>query len=251
MPFKSKAQQRFMYAKKPKGVDLKEWSDSTDFKHLPAHATKKHEKKAMYEANDKIAGALGTLAGGLIGAGLGAGAGAVGGAILPPAAAMAEGEMRGEMSPGSSYVGHYAMPDTMHALDSGIDPHHAFINDEVRNTTLGAGLGATIGGLGGANIGHALSKDRGVAKAASLDKNTQSHWATEYFSNKLANELSSESRSDLSKGQFAIPEGRKYPIHDEVHARNALARVSQFGSSDEKARVRAAVHSKYPHIGEE
>lgn len=39
MPFKSKAQQKFMYAKKAEGklpgVDLKEWSDSTDFKDLP------------------------------------------------------------------------------------------------------------------------------------------------------------------------------------------------------------------------
>jgi hypothetical protein len=39
MPFKSKRQQRFMFATKPKGVDLKEWSDSTDFDKLP-------EKKA-------------------------------------------------------------------------------------------------------------------------------------------------------------------------------------------------------------
>jgi len=41
-----------------------------------------------------------------------------------------------------------------------------------------------------------------------------------------------------------------YPIEDKAHARNALSRVSAFGSSAEKARVRAAVHSKYPGIGE-
>lgn len=39
MPFESRAQQRYMYAHKgeleKKGVNLKEWSDATDFKHLP------------------------------------------------------------------------------------------------------------------------------------------------------------------------------------------------------------------------
>lgn len=62
-------------------------------------------------------------------------------------------------------------------------------------------------------------------------------------------ELSYENRKHLPKHDFAIPESRSYPIHDESHARNALARVSQFGSESEKARVRAAVHRKYPHIG--
>jgi hypothetical protein len=41
MPFKSKAQQRWMYANKPKMA--KEWAAETDFKHLPARA--KHKKK--------------------------------------------------------------------------------------------------------------------------------------------------------------------------------------------------------------
>lgn len=38
MPWKSKAQQRWAYAQKPKGIDLHEWSDKTDFKHLPEKA---------------------------------------------------------------------------------------------------------------------------------------------------------------------------------------------------------------------
>lgn len=62
-------------------------------------------------------------------------------------------------------------------------------------------------------------------------------------------ELSSKERNNLHKSSFAIPETRSYPIHDEAHARNALARVSQFGSDEEKARVRAAVHRRYPNIG--
>jgi hypothetical protein len=61
--------------------------------------------------------------------------------------------------------------------------------------------------------------------------------------------LSSESRKQLPTGDFAIPETRSYPLNDENHAKNALSRVSQFGSDSEKARVRAAVHRKYPNIG--
>lgn len=38
VPFKSKKQQRYMYSKKPKGVNLKEWSEKTDFEELPEKA---------------------------------------------------------------------------------------------------------------------------------------------------------------------------------------------------------------------
>lgn len=61
--------------------------------------------------------------------------------------------------------------------------------------------------------------------------------------------LSTDARKNLSASEFAIPESRSYPIHDESHARNALSRVSQFGSDSEKSRVRGAVHRKYPHMG--
>jgi hypothetical protein len=62
--------------------------------------------------------------------------------------------------------------------------------------------------------------------------------------------LTAAARNKLSSGSFALP-GRRYPINDPSHARNALARVSQHGSSAEKAKVRAAVHRKYPSIGEQ
>jgi hypothetical protein len=39
-----------------------------------------------------------------------------------------------------------------------------------------------------------------------------------------------------------------YPIPDASHARNALSRVSQFGSPAEKAAVRAKVHGRFPNI---
>ncbi len=70
--------------------------------------------------------------------------------------------------------------------------------------------------------------------------------------------LSTASRKSLSKKSFALPSAKTksnpaghgaYPIPDASHARNALARVSQFGSSSQKAKVRAAVHAKYPGIG--
>lgn len=68
--------------------------------------------------------------------------------------------------------------------------------------------------------------------------------------------LSSKQRKSLSKSDFALPSARSksggsggYPINDTNHARNALARVSQFGSSSEKATVRAAVKRKFPGIG--
>lgn len=60
--------------------------------------------------------------------------------------------------------------------------------------------------------------------------------------------LTSKKRSSLKTSSFAIPSQRKYPIHDLSHARNALARVSQHGSSSEKTTVRRKVYSKYPSL---
>ena len=70
--------------------------------------------------------------------------------------------------------------------------------------------------------------------------------------------LTSKGRMALPSKSFALPgrgEGPRgkgagsYPINDPAHARNALARVSQHGTSAEKATVRAKVHAKYPDIG--
>ena len=60
--------------------------------------------------------------------------------------------------------------------------------------------------------------------------------------------LTAKARNKLPSKAFALP-GGKYPINDEAHARNALARVSQYGTASEKAKVRAAVHHKFPGIG--
>ena len=61
--------------------------------------------------------------------------------------------------------------------------------------------------------------------------------------------LSSAARKALPTKSFAEPDKRKYPIENEAHARNALARVAQSGTSAEKAKVKAAVKKKYPSIG--
>lgn len=70
--------------------------------------------------------------------------------------------------------------------------------------------------------------------------------------------LTTAARKKLSPKSFALPgkgtgpKGKgpgSYPIPDASHARNALARVSQHGSSSEKAAVRAKVHAKFPAIG--
>lgn len=66
---------------------------------------------------------------------------------------------------------------------------------------------------------------------------------------KGGNVLDANARNHIAPHNFALPGGR-YPIHDESHARNALARVSQYGTPEEKSKVRAAVHKKYPGIAE-
>lgn len=61
--------------------------------------------------------------------------------------------------------------------------------------------------------------------------------------------LTAAKRRKLPSSAFAEPGKRKYPVNDPAHARNALARVAQFGSSAEKKAVRRKVAKKYPRIG--
>lgn len=60
--------------------------------------------------------------------------------------------------------------------------------------------------------------------------------------------LTAGQRNALPARDFAGPD-RSYPIESPGHARNALARVAQDGAAAVKARVRAAVHRKFPGIG--
>jgi len=61
--------------------------------------------------------------------------------------------------------------------------------------------------------------------------------------------LSAKAREKLRPSDFVFPKTRQYPIPDENHARNALARVAQYGTAAEKAAVQAAVRRKFPKIG--
>lgn len=62
-------------------------------------------------------------------------------------------------------------------------------------------------------------------------------------------QLSTAARNRLPTRSFALP-GRRYPIADASHARNALARVSQYGTPAEQATVRRKVHARFPGIGQ-
>jgi hypothetical protein len=63
----------------------------------------------------------------------------------------------------------------------------------------------------------------------------------------MIKKLTAAARRKIKPSNFALSGGR-YPIHDISHARNALARVAQHGTPSEKAKVRAAVHRKYPSL---
>ncbi len=60
-------------------------------------------------------------------------------------------------------------------------------------------------------------------------------------------ELTTKARKAIPTKEFALP-GRRYPIHNVAHARNALARVAANGTPQEKAIVRAKVARKFPGI---
>lgn len=66
---------------------------------------------------------------------------------------------------------------------------------------------------------------------------------------KQSAELTQAAREDIPTGEFALP-GRRYPIHDKAHAENALARVSQHGTPEERETVRKKVYAKYPELKE-
>jgi hypothetical protein len=59
--------------------------------------------------------------------------------------------------------------------------------------------------------------------------------------------LTAKKRNQLPAGSFAL-KGRRYPVNDKAHARNALARVAQHGTPEEKAAVRRKVQGKFPGI---
>lgn len=68
--------------------------------------------------------------------------------------------------------------------------------------------------------------------------------------------LTAKQRRTIPSQDFALPATRSksggkggYPVNDPAHARNALSRVSQFGTPSQQAAVRAKVKKKFPGIG--
>jgi hypothetical protein len=58
--------------------------------------------------------------------------------------------------------------------------------------------------------------------------------------------LKTATRDHLPDSAFALP-GRRFPIHDEAHARAALQMAHNVTPS-EQATIRRKVHAKYPQI---
>ncbi len=57
-----------------------------------------------------------------------------------------------------------------------------------------------------------------------------------------------QQRKKLPASDFVFPKKRKYHIEDIAHARNALSRISRFGTASQIAKVRAAVYKRYPGL---
>jgi len=113
--------------------------------------------------------------------------------------------------------------------------------------SMQSNINTTDAGVSAGNQNAASNVLGGVTKALSSVIPVFAHGGMVKM-DKGGNVLDAEARKHIAPHNFALPNGR-YPIHDEAHARNALARVSQNGTPEEKSKVRAAVHKKYPNIG--
>lgn len=97
----------------------------------------------------------------------------------------------------------------------------------------------------------AYDKKHGIKEGSKKDKAIDNLHGVK---DRKKRKLSYGTRAKMPKKEFALPGKRNkgkggYPIPDKAHARNALARVSQFGSPAEKKAVRAKVHAKFPDVG--
>jgi hypothetical protein len=90
----------------------------------------------------------------------------------------------------------------------------------------------------GKKLGGKVIKAKGKKPARRLDKMAR------------GGKLTYQERKNLPKSDFIFPAQKKYPIPDASHARNALARVAQHGTPEQKTKVKSAVHRKYPSIEE-
>jgi hypothetical protein len=66
--------------------------------------------------------------------------------------------------------------------------------------------------------------------------------------------LTYQARKKLKKSSFVFPKTRSYPIEDRAHAKAALqaaggARSGKPAPPEKRAKIRAAVHRRYPDMG--
>ncbi len=59
--------------------------------------------------------------------------------------------------------------------------------------------------------------------------------------------LTTAQRKKIPTSEFGLS-GRRYPLNDPNHARNALARASQHATPEEQAEIKRKVHAEYPSI---
>ncbi len=111
---------------------------------------------------------------------------------------------------------------------------------------LGRVPGALVLGSGVKDIAESLSGSTEARRLNEAADEAEGHRPARAKGGKLT----AKARKHIKAKNFALP-GRRYPIEDASHARNALARVSGNGTPAEKAKVRSAVHRKYPGIGKD
>jgi hypothetical protein len=84
---------------------------------------------------------------------------------------------------------------------------------------------------------------KSTSSKSSLSRKTNQQRNTQAGRNRMAS-----SSFALPKGTGSDPSKDQYRIDDKPHARNALARVAQHGTSSEQASVRAKVGAKFPSL---
>lgn len=97
---------------------------------------------------------------------------------------------------------------------------------------------------------ESMQKDIDVLQIEStLAHDARNTGVVEKVTDIIKRKLGTRARNNLSAGEFALPDKKKYPIHDKAHVRNALARAAQQinaggeGAADAKAalpKIRAA-----------
>lgn len=212
MPFKSKAQQRFMFAKHPKMA--KRWAHETpDIKALPEKLPEKKEKAAddlhtwFQEAKAN-------------------------GECICPSARLTTCPVHGNKAREAK-----GMPPTTPGEDKARSKRLSREKSKKASTNLLAQMTIAMNAFELSGEGREKTGMHSATLGSFFDE-----------LEKIAKDLTTTGRKHVKEENFALP-GRRYPIHDESHARNALARVAQHGTPAEQSTVRAAVAKKWPGIG--